>query len=92
MRDKKASPNHSNDKRSGQQGQYKGTQKQRVFKAFYEYPKTMLMVSVETGILRANICRYVAEMRKRDEIKLIRKGLCQVSKNRAGYYYTNLKK
>ena len=71
---------------------YKGKQKQRVFKAFYEYPKTMLMVSVETGILRANICRYVAEMRKRDEIKLIRKGLCQVSKNRAGYYYTNLKK
>ena len=32
----------------------------KVFKAFYSHPKTMLMVSIETGILRANICRYVA--------------------------------
>ena len=39
-------------------------QMKRVFAALYKQPKTMLMVSIETGILRANICRYVAEWGK----------------------------
>ncbi len=34
-------------------------QMQKVFAALYRQPKTMLMASIETGILRANICRYV---------------------------------
>ncbi len=40
------------------------TQFIRVFECFMERPKTMLDVSLETGILRANICRYVANLRK----------------------------
>ena len=32
-------------------------QMQRIFAAFYKQPKTMLMVSIESSILRANICR-----------------------------------
>ncbi|PRY90853.1 hypothetical protein [Mongoliibacter ruber] len=73
--------------------QIKGTvfqvQMKRVFAAFYKQPKTMLMVSFETGILRANICRYVAEWEKENCIKVVRKGICLISKHRAGFYTTN---
>lgn len=52
-------------------------------------PKTMLMVSIETGILRANICRYVSEMRKDGIIEPIGKGICRISKHGAVFYTTN---
>lgn len=51
-------------------------QYQIVYQSFKEHPKTRLQVSVETGILRANICRYVAEMDKKGLIQVIRKGNC----------------
>jgi|SRR5690554_842832 len=63
-------------------------QKKRVYKAFSERPKTMLMVSVETGILRANICRYKAKWQKQNKIKLVKFGICPITKHRAGFYYT----
>lgn len=61
----------------------------RVFSALYKQPKTMLMLSVETGILRANLCRYVAEWEKENRICIVRKGICSISKHRAGFYTTN---
>ena len=64
-------------------------QTQRVFTAFLRHPKTMLMASIETGILRANICRYVAEWGKENRICIVRKGICPISKHRAGFYTTN---
>lgn len=64
-------------------------QMKRVFAALYRQPKTMLMVSIETGILRANICRYVAEWEKENRICIVRKGICPISKHRAGFYTTN---
>jgi len=74
-------------------GQGKNThfqaQLKRVFAALYRQPKTMLMVSIETGILRANICRYVAEWGKENRICIVRKGICPISKHRAGFYTTN---
>lgn len=76
-------------------GQNKNTdfqpQIKRVFAALYKQPKTMLMVSIETGILRANICRFVAEWTKLNCIRVIRKGICPISKHRAGFYTTNPK-
>ena len=74
-------------------GQGKSThfqaQMKRVFAALYRHPKTMLMVSIETGILRANICRYVAKWEKENRICIVRKGICPISKHRAGFYTTN---
>ena len=74
-------------------GQGKSThfevQMKRVFAAFKRKPSTMLMVSIETGILRANICRYVAKWQKSNSIHLLKQGLCKVSKHRAGYYTTD---
>ena len=64
-------------------------QMKRVFAAFKRKPSTMLMVSIETGILRANICRYVAKWQKNNSIHLLKQGLCEVSKHRSGYYTTD---
>jgi len=63
-------------------------QRKIVFSAFKE-PSTMLMVSTKTGILRANICRYVAEWKRMDKIKFLYKGLCPVSNMKAGFYCTS---
>jgi len=64
-----------------------GKQEQEAFAAFHK-PKTMLEVSVETGILRANICRYMSRWKKQDKIILDHFGLCPISKYRAGFYQT----
>lgn len=65
---------------------FKGKQIARVLKAFREHPKTMLMVSIETGIYRANICRYVATLRQEYHIYKVAVSFCKVSKYRACYY------
>jgi len=64
-------------------------QMKRVFASFYQQPKTMLMVSSETGIMRANVCRYISEWKKHNRIRFVRKGICPISKHQAGYYTTN---
>ena len=66
------------------------TQKKQVFAAFRKQPKTMLMVATETNILRANICRYVSEMRKTNSIRFVEIGICPISKHRAGFFTTNM--
>lgn len=65
------------------------TQMKRVFEAFKRKPSTMLMVSFETGILRANLCRYIAKWQKSNSIHKLKQGLCKVSKHRAYYYTTD---
>lgn len=81
-------PSNSLHKRQGKDKQFE-VQMKRVFAAFKRKPSTMLMVSIETGILRANICRYVAKWQKQGSIHLLKQGLCKVSKHRAGYYTTD---
>ena len=81
-------PSNSLHKRQGKDKHF-DVQMKRVFAAFKHKPSTMLMVSIETGILRANICRYVAEWQKQGSIHLLKQGLCKVSKHRAGYYTTD---
>ena len=63
-------------------------QMQRVFTAFLRHPKTMLAVSVETGIRTSNITRYVAKWRKQNRIKTIRKGICPISKSTGVQFLT----
>lgn len=83
--------NKANAFQHKRQQQYTNFQAQmkRVFAALYRQPKTMLMVSIETGILRANNCRYVAEWEKENRICIVRKSICPISKHRAGFYTTN---
>lgn len=75
-------------KRQVQDMKYQG-QMSRVFEAFLSQPKTMLMVSAETGVLRANICRYIAHWEKYSRIEVVKKGICPLTKHRAGFYTTN---
>jgi hypothetical protein len=49
----------------------------------------MLEVSIETGVLRANICRYIAEVEEKGDIQVIRKGYCHYTRFRAGFYSTD---
>lgn len=60
-------------------------QKKRVLAAFTE-PKTMLQASFETGVFRANICRFIAQWQREQRINLKYFGLCPISKHRAGFY------
>lgn len=82
MRNRITAPMH---KRQVQDKHFQAQMK-RVFKAFSEQPKTMLMVSIETKVLRANICRYVAQWQRENRIEIVRKGFCPISKHRAGFY------
>jgi hypothetical protein len=61
----------------------------KLFRAFQKRPATMLMVAKETGIERANICRWIADRRETNGIRLVRFGLCEISKHRAGFYTTD---
>lgn len=76
------------NKRQGQDNNFKA-QKEIVFKAFLESSKTMLMVSSETGILRANICRYVAEWRQFNQIGVLKSDHCKITKCLADYLTTS---
>lgn len=72
---------------------HKGTdfkaQLQKTEKAFLGTPKTMLMVSYQTKIERASICRYVSTLRKQNRITKVETKLCKITGFRAGYYTTN---
>jgi hypothetical protein len=56
--------------------------------AFMRRPATMRMVEVSTGILRPNICRYVAKLKNMGLITLVGKGLCPHTFHLAGFYTT----
>lgn len=64
-------------------------QYQIVYQSFNVRPKTMLDVSLETGILRANICRYVADMEDKGLIQLLYKKEDEHTKFTAGYCTTD---
>lgn len=79
----KLNANYSNTKFQGQV--------KRAFKEFYRQPSTMLQVEHQTGIMRANLCRYVARWRRLGIIYLVEKAKCPISKMLAGFYSTDPK-
>ena len=64
-------------------------QKEKVYRTLLYRPKTMLMVSLETGILRANICRHCANLQKENRIYIKYRAVCPISKHSAGFYSTH---
>lgn len=78
-------PNTPNIINRHNKDKYFKAQMKRVFEAFHK-PKTMLMASKETGILRANICRYIAKWEKQNIIKRGLKKACKISKAKAFYF------
>jgi len=65
------------------------SQYKTVYQSFMERPKTMLMVCIDTGIMRENICRYVATMEEQGLIQIIKKGYCPYTHYVAGFYSTD---
>ena len=84
---------HNNTPIISLNGQHKDSnylaQTQRVNKAFFEKPKTMLQVSFETGIDRANICRYVAQWKKNNKIEVVKIGVCPITQCKAQFLTSN---
>jgi hypothetical protein len=68
----KANTHQSHDKSKEFQAQL-----QVVFDTLYKKPATMLMVSVETGIMRACVCRHIDTLQKQNNIHLLRKEFAQ---------------
>jgi hypothetical protein len=59
------------------------------FNGFFDGVFTMKMVAESKGIDRANICRYVANLRKSNLIFYVKKDRCRITNCLAGYYTTN---
>lgn len=70
------------------QDTYFKAQMKRVFTALCKQPKTMLMIEVETGIMRSNITWYVAKWRKQNCIEIVRLGICPISKRTGVQFLT----
>lgn len=66
------------------------TQKDAVLRSISNTSKTMLMVSIGTGIKRTNICPLIALLQKEGKVKFIVKAPCKVSTNKAGFYISTL--
>lgn len=56
------------------------TQIQKVYNAFYENPKTMKEVDIETGVMRANICRYCSTLVDQNRLFIVGKRRCNITK------------
>lgn len=65
------------------------SQLERVVDCFAERPRTMLDVALTTGIFRANICRYVAKLRRAGRIQIHHYGIDAITKCPAGFLTTN---
>ena len=86
---KKGNPKITHSFNTHDKGNEFRAQYQIVYQSFKEHPKTMLDVSLETGILRANICRYVADMEDKGLIQLLYKMEDEHTRFTAGYYTTD---
>lgn len=60
-----------------------------VFKSFFDEPKTMKEVELDTNIDRAHICRYVATFLKENRIAFLHDRKCRATGSLAGAYTTN---
>ena len=67
----------------------RGTQEQQFQKWFNRGIFTMKQVSIKTDVDRANICRFVGKMKRSNSIYLVRRGICPITKDIAGFYTTN---
>lgn len=70
-------------------GNTKHVQYKQTFAEYFKQPQTMKMVAVAINIDRANVCRYNAKMRKGELIKIVKVGICPITRHRANYYTTN---
>lgn len=61
----------------------------KVFEGFFKEPQSMKMLSIKLNIDRANICWFCRELRKNNQLGIVKKGICLITKQRVNYYTTN---
>ncbi|MDR3226152.1 MAG: hypothetical protein LBT56_00575 [Prevotellaceae bacterium] len=74
--DTKKAPEGAERRRKGNKNY---AQLEKTKSAFFQKPCTMMEVAKNTGIERANICRYVSKLRKCDNIWLVNIGRCPIT-------------
>jgi len=89
MEDKKSPTGQGKGNRIGNKDKKFKRQLQIISESWETKPGTMLEIALRNGIERANVCRYVATLRKSCRIYFIGKGYCSISKHKAGIYTTN---
>jgi RNA:NAD 2'-phosphotransferase (TPT1/KptA family) len=67
----------------------RGTQEQQFKKWFERGIFTMKQVSVKTDIDRSHVCYFIGKLKKTNSVYLVRKGVCPITKDIAGFYTTN---
>ena len=89
MKNHKNSPKVSLEKERSKDSDFK-LQKKVSFEAFRPTPKTMRMVSKETGILRTNITWFITEWLELGVIFKVKEDVCPLSKTRRkAWFYTS---
>ena len=73
------------------QDKHFSTQKEVIHNSIAGEAKTMLMIFIDTGIVRANVCRRIDELEDEGRVKLAYKTFCKATGHRAGYYISTLK-
>lgn len=86
----KEAPQSSPHKKQNKDNHF-GKQLKAVYESLFNEPKTMLMADKDTGVNRANICRYIDTLKKSELVYLVKKDKCKISHYTAGYYTTNPK-
>lgn len=61
----------------------------KVFNSFHDSPKTMKECDIETGVMRENICRFCAILRRYNLLFAVGRRKCQITKHWATIYTTN---
>ena len=61
----------------------------RVYKCFYESPKTMKEVDKAIGIMRESICRYCATLEKQGRLYRIRQRRCTATGHNVVWEFTS---
>lgn len=61
----------------------------QTFEGFFKQPQSMKMLSIKIKIDRSNICWFCRELRKNNQIGVLRKAICEITKRRVNYYTTN---
>ncbi len=76
----------TNKQRKGKQFK---DQLKKVYIGFFKEPQSMKMLSIKLKIDRANICWFCGKLRKNNQLGIVKKGMCKVTKRIVNYYTTN---
>jgi len=61
----------------------------QTIEALKEQPMTSMMLSVKTGILRANLTRYLAKLERQGRVTVVYEKKCRITGHAAKYYSSN---